>query len=63
LRELSLRFVTRAVDEQLEGIVSERGLGRLRPVSERVMVLVDDRRSAGGRCAAGRCWRRPWAPA
>jgi two-component system sensor histidine kinase KdpD len=43
LRELSLRFVTRAVDEQLEDIVSERGLGRLRPVSERVMVVVDDR--------------------
>src|SRR5450631_3730494 len=42
LRELSLRFVTRAVDEQLEDIVSERGLGRLRPVSERVMVVVDD---------------------
>jgi two-component system sensor histidine kinase KdpD len=42
LRELSLRFVTRAVDEQLEGIVSERGLGWLRPVSERVMVVVDD---------------------
>jgi two-component system, OmpR family, sensor histidine kinase KdpD len=43
LRELSLRFVTRAVDEQLEGIVSEQGLGRLRPVSERVLVVVDDR--------------------
>jgi two-component system sensor histidine kinase KdpD len=43
LRELSLRFVTRAVDEQLEEIVSEQGLGRLRPVSERVMVVVDDR--------------------
>jgi two-component system sensor histidine kinase KdpD len=43
LRELSLRFVTRAVDEQLEEIVSEQGLGRLRPVSERVMVAVDDR--------------------
>ena len=42
LRELSLRFVTRAVDEQLEDIVSERGLGRLPPVSERVMVMVDD---------------------
>ncbi len=43
LRELSLRFVTRAVDEQLEEIVSEQGLGRLKPVSERVMVVVDDR--------------------
>ena len=43
LRELSLRFVTHAVDEQLEDIVSERGLGRIRPVSERVLVAVDDR--------------------
>ena len=43
LRELALRFVTRAVDEQLEGIVTEQGLGRLRPVSERVLVLVDER--------------------
>jgi len=43
LRELSLRFVTRAVDEQLEEIVSEQGLDRLRPVSERVLVLVDER--------------------
>jgi two-component system sensor histidine kinase KdpD len=43
LRELALRFVTRAVDDQLEEIVSEQGLGRLRPVSERVMVVVDDR--------------------
>jgi two-component system, OmpR family, sensor histidine kinase KdpD len=43
LRELSLRFVTRAVDEQLEDIVSEQGIGRLRPVSERVLVVVDDR--------------------
>jgi len=43
LRELSLRFVTRAVDDQLEELVSERGLDRLRPVSERVLVVVDDR--------------------
>ncbi len=43
LRELSLRFVTRAVDEQLEEIVSERGLDRLRPVTERVLVSVDER--------------------
>jgi two-component system sensor histidine kinase KdpD len=43
LRELSLRFVTRRVDEQLEDIVSDRGLGRLRPVTERVLVAVDDR--------------------
>ena len=31
LRELSLRFVTRAVDEQLEEIVSEQGLGTAAP--------------------------------
>jgi two-component system sensor histidine kinase KdpD len=43
LRELSLRFVTRAVDEQLEDIVSEQGITGIRPVSERVMVLVDER--------------------
>jgi two-component system sensor histidine kinase KdpD len=43
LRELSLRFVTRRVDEQLEGIVSERGLKRLSPLTERVLVAVDDR--------------------
>ena len=43
LRELSLRFVTRAVDDQLEDIVSQRGLNQLRAVSERVLVIVDDR--------------------
>jgi two-component system, OmpR family, sensor histidine kinase KdpD len=43
LRELSLRFVTRRVDEQLEDIVTDRGLPGLRPVSERVLVAVDDR--------------------
>ncbi|MFI5199831.1 MAG: universal stress protein [Candidatus Limnocylindrales bacterium] len=43
LRELSLRFVTRTVDGQLEDLVSEQGMSRSRPVSERVMVLVDER--------------------
>lgn len=43
LRELSLRFVTRRVDDQLEGIVSERGLKGLSPLTERVLVAVDDR--------------------
>jgi two-component system sensor histidine kinase KdpD len=43
LRELSLRFVTRRVDEQLEGIVTDRGLRGLAPLSERVLVAVDDR--------------------
>jgi two-component system sensor histidine kinase KdpD len=43
LRELSLRFVTSRVDEQLEDIVGSQGLGRLPPVSERVLVAVDER--------------------
>ena len=43
LRELALRFVTRQVDEQLEDIVSRRGLDRLPPVTERVLVAVDER--------------------
>lgn len=43
LRELSLRFVTREIDEALEGIVSGQGLDRLRPVTERVLVAVDER--------------------
>ena len=43
LRELSLRFVTRRVDDQLEDIVGARGLGRIRPVTERVLVSVDHR--------------------
>ncbi len=42
LRDITLRFVAGEVDEQLEGIVSERGLVGLGPVSERVMALVDD---------------------
>ncbi len=43
LRELSLRFVTGQVDDQLEDIVEERGLTGLPPVSERVLVLIDER--------------------
>jgi two-component system, OmpR family, sensor histidine kinase KdpD len=43
LRELSLRFVTRRVDDQLEGIVGSRGLTRILPVTERVLVVVDER--------------------
>lgn len=43
LRELSLRFVTRRVDDQLEDIVGTRGLDRIRPVTERVLVAVDER--------------------
>ena len=43
LRELSLRFVTSRVDEQLEDIVESQGLGRMPPVTERVLVNVDER--------------------
>ncbi|MGA3030351.1 MAG: sensor histidine kinase KdpD [Candidatus Limnocylindrales bacterium] len=41
LRDLSLRFVAGKVDEQLEDIVSERGL-HVGPITERVMALVDE---------------------
>jgi len=41
LRDLSLRFVAGNVDDQLEGIVSERGV-RVGPVTERVLALVDE---------------------
>jgi two-component system sensor histidine kinase KdpD len=41
LRDLSLRFVAGKVDDQLEGIVSERGL-HVGPVTERVMALIDE---------------------
>jgi two-component system, OmpR family, sensor histidine kinase KdpD len=43
LRELSLRFVTRRVDDQLEGIMGTYGRDRIRPVTERVLVAVDER--------------------
>jgi two-component system, OmpR family, sensor histidine kinase KdpD len=45
LRDLSLRFVAGQVDEELEDIVSERGLRQLPAVSERVLVVLDGRRS------------------
>ena len=41
LRDLSLRFVAGKVDDQLEGIVSERGV-QVGPVAERVLALVDE---------------------
>jgi two-component system sensor histidine kinase KdpD len=41
LRDLALRFVAGRVDQELEGIVSERGL-RVGSVTERVMALVDE---------------------
>jgi two-component system sensor histidine kinase KdpD len=41
LRDLSLRFVAGQVDQELEGIVAERGIG-LPPVTERVMAVVDE---------------------
>ncbi len=43
LRDLSLRFVAGQVDEELEEIVTERGLRRLPAVSERVLVVLDGR--------------------
>jgi len=43
LRDLSLRFVAGQVDEQLEEIVTERGIEQLPPVSERLLVVIDDR--------------------
>ena len=42
LRDLSLRFVAGQVDEELEDIVAERGLGHLPPVTERMLVVVDE---------------------
>lgn len=41
LRDLSLRFVAGAVDEELEDTVAEMGIGPP-PVTERVMALVDE---------------------
>jgi two-component system, OmpR family, sensor histidine kinase KdpD len=41
LRDLSLRFVAGKVDEQLEGIVGQRG-GEVGPVTERVMAVIDE---------------------
>jgi two-component system, OmpR family, sensor histidine kinase KdpD len=46
LRELALRFMTRSVDTQLEETVASRGLRQLRPISERVLVVIDDRDSS-----------------
>ncbi|MDP9269983.1 MAG: sensor histidine kinase KdpD [Chloroflexota bacterium] len=43
LRELSLRFVTRSVDTRLEETIANRGLRQLPPISERVLVVIDDR--------------------
>jgi two-component system sensor histidine kinase KdpD len=43
LRDLSLRFVAGAVDEELEGTITGRGIG-LPPVTDRVMALVDESR-------------------
>ena len=70
LRDLSLRFVAGKVDDQLEGIVSERGV-RIGPVTERVMALVDEsqecrralRRAASIASALHvRFWRSPSRP-
>ena len=54
LRELSLRFVARSVDEQIDEMVAAGGpsAGALRLVAERILVLVD------GSAAARRALRR-----
>jgi two-component system sensor histidine kinase KdpD len=41
LRDLSLRFVAGAVDEQLEGTVAQQGIS-LPPVTEHIMALADE---------------------
>ncbi len=43
LRDLTLRFVATRADEQLDEIATEQGLERLGTVTERVMVVVDER--------------------
>ena len=43
LRELSLRFVTRSVDTRLEETIASRGLRQVPPITERVLVVIDDR--------------------
>jgi two-component system, OmpR family, sensor histidine kinase KdpD len=63
LRDLSLRFVAGRVDESLEGIVAERGLG-LPPVTERVMAVLEEStecRSSLRRAASlASALRAPW---
>jgi len=43
LRDLTLRFVATRADEQLDEIATVQGLERLATVTERVMVVVDER--------------------
>ncbi len=52
LRDLSLRFVAGPVDEELEGTVTDQGIG-LPPVTERVMALVDESHGVPARRCAG----------
>lgn len=46
LRELSLRFVTRSVDRGLEETIASRGLRQVPPITERALVVLDDRDSS-----------------
>lgn len=46
LRELSLRFVTRSVDTRLEETLAARGLRKVPPITERVLVVIDDREAS-----------------
>ncbi len=63
LRDLSLRFVAGQVDENLEDIVTTRGLG-LPPVTERVMAVVDEgldcRHSLRRAASLAAALRAPW---
>jgi two-component system, OmpR family, sensor histidine kinase KdpD len=43
LREVALRFVTRSVDSELERTMATRGIRPMPPITERVLVVVDDR--------------------
>jgi len=42
LRDLTLRFVARRADEQLQGVAEQQGFERLTEVAERVMVVVTE---------------------
>jgi|SRR5579859_171162 len=46
LRELSLRLVTRSVDRALEETIASRALRQVPPLTERALVVVDDRDSS-----------------
>ena len=63
LRDLSLRFVAGAVDEQLEGTIAEQGIP-LPPVTDHVMALADEspecRHALRRASALAAAFRVPW---